>query len=82
MTNLNGALDKFPELKSLGLAELNKAVGTDAIPKDIATVVRNNGGGHWNHSFFWKVSNTGTAISLSLWLTNRMAAWPMRQKIP
>lgn len=55
ITNLNGALDKFPELKTLGLVDLNKAVGTDAIPKDVATVVRNNGGGHWNHSFFWKV---------------------------
>jgi len=55
ITNLNNALDKFPELKTLGLVDLNKAVGSDAIPKDIATVVRNNGGGHWNHSFFWKV---------------------------
>ncbi len=38
-------------------------MGTDKLPKDIATVVRNNGGGHWNHSFFWKVmtspSNSG-----------------------
>lgn len=55
ITNLNNALDKFPELKGLGLVDLNKAVGTDTIPKDVATVVRNNGGGHWNHSFFWQV---------------------------
>ena len=37
------------------IVDLNKAVGTDKIPKELATVVRNNGGGHWNHSFFWKV---------------------------
>jgi len=55
ITNLNNALDKFPEFKDLGLVDLNKQVGTDALPKEIATVVRNNGGGHWNHSFFWKV---------------------------
>lgn len=55
VTNVNAALDKFPELKSLGLVGLNQAVGSDKIPKDVATVVRNNGGGHWNHSFFWKV---------------------------
>lgn len=55
VNNLNGALEKFPELKDLGLVDLNKAVGSDKIPKDVATVVRNNGGGHWNHSFFWKV---------------------------
>lgn len=48
-------MEKFPELATLGIIDLNKAVGTDAIPKDVATVVRNNGGGHWNHSFFWKV---------------------------
>lgn len=55
VNNINGALEKFPELASLGLVDLNKAVGTDAVPKDVATVVRNNGGGHWNHGFFWKV---------------------------
>ncbi len=69
ITNLNNALDKFPELKTLGLVDLNKAVGTETIPKDIATVVRNNGGGHWNHSFFWKVlaspgSNNGPSAEL------------------
>ena len=35
--------------------DLNKAVGTRDIPSDVTTAVRNNGGGHWNHSFFWKI---------------------------
>ena len=55
VNNVNAALDKFPELKGLGLVDLNQAVGTDKIPAEVATAVRNNGGGHWNHSFFWKV---------------------------
>lgn len=44
VTNLNGAIDKFPELKGMSIVEVCKAVSTDAIPKDVATVVRNNGG--------------------------------------
>ncbi|KXZ43109.1 hypothetical protein GPECTOR_102g62 [Gonium pectorale] len=55
VNNLNGVLDKFPELKDLGIVDLNKAVGTDKLPKDAATIIRNNGGGHYNHSFFWKI---------------------------
>ena len=51
MTTLNTALEKFPELAGLGLVDLNRAVGSDKIPKEVATVVRNHGGGHWNHSF-------------------------------
>lgn len=54
MNNLNAALDKFPELKGLGLVDINARTGTSEIPSDIATAVRNNGGGHWNHTFFWK----------------------------
>lgn len=53
VTNLNAALDKHPELhdKSLDalIADLN------AVPEDIRTAVRNNGGGHHNHSLFWEV---------------------------
>lgn len=55
ITNANSALEAFPELKDLGLVDLNKAVGTDKIPTEVAVKVRNNGGGHLNHSFFWKV---------------------------
>lgn len=47
VNNVNAALDKFPELSSLGIVDLNRAVGTDAVPAEVATAVRNNGGGHW-----------------------------------
>lgn len=63
VSNLNGALDKFPEFKGLGLVDLNTKAGTSELPTEIATVVRNNGGGHWNHTFFWQImanpSSTG-----------------------
>lgn len=63
VNNLNAAVTKFPELGDLGLADISKAVGSDRLPKEVATAVRNNGGGHWNHSFFWRVmtnpSSTG-----------------------
>lgn len=55
VNNLNAAVEQFPELKDLGLADLNKAIGSDKVPASVATAVRNNGGGHWNHSFFWRV---------------------------
>jgi Fe-Mn family superoxide dismutase len=52
VTNLNAALDKAPELKDKPLDELLKNLS--AVPEAIRTTVRNNGGGHWNHSQFWK----------------------------
>ncbi|KAI8463001.1 MAG: superoxide dismutase [Mn], mitochondrial [Monoraphidium minutum] len=55
VTNVNAAVDKFPELKSLGIVDLNKAVGSATVPAEVAAAVRNSGGGHWNHSFFWTV---------------------------
>jgi superoxide dismutase, Fe-Mn family len=51
VTNLNAALDKHPELHAKSLDELVKGVAS--LPEDIRTAVRNNGGGHWNHSMFW-----------------------------
>jgi Fe-Mn family superoxide dismutase len=53
VNNLNGALDKHPELHAKSLEELLR--GINAIPEDIRTVVRNNGGGHHNHSLFWTI---------------------------
>ena len=63
VTNLNAALDKHAELHSKSLDDLVRNVNT--VPEDIRTAVRNNGGGHWNHSLFWKLMapNAGGAPS-------------------
>jgi superoxide dismutase, Fe-Mn family len=53
VTNLNAALEKHPELPSKSIEELIKGIGT--VPEDIRTAVRNNGGGHANHSMFWQI---------------------------
>src|SRR3990167_3354650 len=50
---LNKALEKYPDLQSKSLENLLKDL--NSIPEDIRTAVRNHGGGHFNHSFFWKV---------------------------
>ncbi len=52
VTNLNAALEKYPDLQTKTLEEL--LTGLDALPADIQGAVRNNGGGHFNHSLFWK----------------------------
>ncbi len=50
---LNAALDKHPVLKERSPEDLLKNL--DSVPEDIRTAVRNNGGGHVNHSMFWKM---------------------------
>lgn len=50
--NLNAALEKHPEIQDRSLDELLKDLSK--VPDDIRTAVRNNGGGHWNHSLFWQ----------------------------
>ncbi len=53
VTNLNAALDKHPEFHDKSLDAL---IGNLAgVPEDIRTAVRNNGGGHWNHTLFWQL---------------------------
>ena len=52
VNNLNGAIEKAPELASKTLEELNREI--ESVPESVRTAVRNNGGGHWNHSMFWK----------------------------
>lgn len=53
VTNLNAAVEKYPELAEKSVEDL--IADMDAIPSDIQTAVRNNGGGHANHSFFWEI---------------------------
>jgi len=51
VTNLNAAVEKAPELAQKSLDEL--LAGINSVPESVRTAVRNNGGGHWNHSLFW-----------------------------
>jgi superoxide dismutase, Fe-Mn family len=57
VTNLNKALEGHPELQSKSLDDLLKNL--DQIPENIRQTVRNNGGGHWNHSLFWTQMKKG-----------------------
>jgi len=51
VNNLNTALEKYPDLQQKNVVELLSNL--EAVPADIRTAVRNNGGGHANHSLFW-----------------------------
>lgn len=54
VANLNKALESAPELEGQSLEQL-LANGCSAVPENIRTAVRNNGGGHFNHSLFWQI---------------------------
>ena len=53
VTNLNGAIDKHPELAKKSLEDLLKDLA--GVPEDIRMIVRNHGGGTWNHAMFWQI---------------------------
>jgi Fe-Mn family superoxide dismutase len=53
VTNLNAAIEKHPELGGKTVEEL--LADFSSVPEDIQTAVRNNGGGHANHTFFWEI---------------------------
>ena len=53
VTNLNTAIEKHPELASKSVDDLLK--GINSVPEEIRTAVRNNGGGHANHTMFWQI---------------------------
>ncbi len=53
VNNLNSALEKHPELADWSLEQLLGQL--DQVPEDIRTAVRNNGGGHANHTLFWSI---------------------------
>ena len=53
VTNLNAALEKYPDLQSKKVEDLLSDLSK--VPEDIRTPVRNNGGGHMNHTMFWQI---------------------------
>jgi superoxide dismutase, Fe-Mn family len=57
VTNLNKALESSPELQSLPIEQLLAQL--DRVPENIRTAVRNNGGGHMNHTMFWNIMKNG-----------------------
>jgi Fe-Mn family superoxide dismutase len=57
VTNLNKALEGHADLQALSLEQLLAQLGK--VPDGIRTAVRNNGGGHLNHSMFWKIMKKG-----------------------
>jgi len=57
INNLNAALEKAPELQKKSIDELMRDV--NSAPEAVRTAVRNNGGGHWNHTMFWEIMGPG-----------------------
>jgi Fe-Mn family superoxide dismutase len=57
VTNLNAALEKHPELQNKSVEDLLR--GINSVPEAIRTAVRNNGGGHANHTMFWEIMGPG-----------------------
>ena len=57
VTNVNKALESAPDLAKLSVEEL--CASLSKVPENIRTAVRNNGGGHLNHSMFWKLMKKG-----------------------
>ncbi len=53
VNNLNAAIEKAPELGTKSIDDLMR--GVNSVPEAVRTAVRNNGGGHWNHSLFWQI---------------------------
>lgn len=57
VNNLNGALEKAPDLAGRSIEDILRNVSQ--VPEEIRTAVRNNGGGHSNHSIFWEIMGPG-----------------------
>ena len=74
ITNVNNALKDKPDLAAKSVEDLIKDL--NAVPEDIRAVVRNNGGGHANHSFFWKIMgpNAGGDLRIGINRTRAGAA--------
>ena len=57
VNNLNAALEKAPQLQQKNVDDLVRGIST--VPEEIRTAVRNNGGGHVNHTMFWEIMGPG-----------------------
>src|SRR4029077_15605091 len=57
VNNANAALEKYPELASKSVEDL--LWGIETLPADVKNVLRNNAGGHSNHSIFWTIMGPG-----------------------
>lgn len=58
---LNAALEAYPELQNKSLTDL--LLNLDQVPEGIRGAVRNHGGGHFNHSFFWQSLQPGQEVN-------------------
>jgi len=60
---LNGLVGKYPELANASVVSAPETLLSDLakVPLDVRTPVRNNLGGHWNHTFFWELMTPGGA---------------------
>jgi superoxide dismutase len=77
VTNLNGAVEKHPELGKKTPEELLKDLAS--IPEDVRKVVQNNGGGHVNHTMFWARSATRSRrTSARLRISRSFSTTPQR----
>src|ERR1043166_8196900 len=59
VNNLNAALKDHADLQAKSVEELLRGIAT--VPEAIRTAVRNNGGGHYNHTLFWEIMKPGGA---------------------
>jgi Fe-Mn family superoxide dismutase len=57
VNNLNAAIEKHPELQNKSAEDLVKGINT--VPEDVRPAIRNNGGGHLNHTMFWEIMGPG-----------------------
>ena len=74
ITNVNAALANHPDLAAKSADDLISDL--NAVPEDIRTVVRNNGGGHSNHTMFWKIMDRPSPAAA----VTRLARSPSRSR--
>lgn len=63
VNNLNKALEKYPQYHSWSVDEL--LLKLNSLPQEIQTAVRNNGGGHYNHTLFWEIMGPAESTTMS-----------------